>query len=143
MSGLPDLERNTTEAFKALWEKLFNEGDHVSMAEHYTEDAVLIASQMETVTGRAAVARFWRLSCERANAAGIQRSVNIDEQHTDGGLGYLRGTVVLTIPDRPEPIVTRYVTVWRRQPNGEWQIEVDISSVEPQTASTGMPAAGG
>jgi ketosteroid isomerase-like protein len=132
MSGLPDLEHDTVEAFTKVWENLFNEGDHAAVADYYAEDAVLIASQLETINGRAAIARFWQLSCEQANAAGIGRTVHVDQRRSDGDLGYLRGTVVLTLPGQPASITVRYVTVWQRQPSGEWQLAIDISSAGPQ-----------
>jgi ketosteroid isomerase-like protein len=132
MSGLLNLDHDTVDAFTTLWEDLFNAGDHAAIAEYYAEGAVLIGSQMDTINGRAAIAEFWQRSCEGAGAAGIDRRVYVEDRHSDGDLGYLRGTVVLAVPNQPAPITVRYTTVWRRQPSGEWQLAIDISSPAPQ-----------
>ena len=132
MSGLADLERETVREFAGYWETAFNEGDSRAMADYYTQDARLIGDQTDTVEGRAGIERFWRASSEGAKAAAVRRTVNVDDAGSDGGLGYLRGTVVLARAERATTV--RYLTLWTREADGRWRIAVDISSPGPQPA---------
>jgi uncharacterized protein (TIGR02246 family) len=132
MSGLADLEGESVREFARYWETALNEADYRAMADYYTQDAQLIAHQTETVGGRAAIERFWRASSEGAKAAGVRRTVHLDDAGSDGGLGYLRGTVVLARAERATTV--RYLTLWKREADGRWRIAVDISSPGPQPA---------
>jgi uncharacterized protein (TIGR02246 family) len=124
------LDLATAEQFARDWEAVFDRGDSQSMAEAYTEDATLIASQTETVVGRPAIERFWRATTERARASGMTRKVHVEHVETTGDLGYMRGTVVIQAGEQ-QAIVVRYVTVWKRQADGVWRLAVDISSPAP------------
>jgi ketosteroid isomerase-like protein len=49
-------------------------------------------------------------------------------------LGYLLGTNAVTMPGPEGQLVTthgRGVTVWRREPDGEWRCAVDIWNAAP------------
>lgn len=132
MSGLADLESETVRDFARYWEAVFNEGDYDAVADCYTQDARLIATQAETVEGRPAIERFWRAAGEGASAAGVRRTVQVDDAGSDGRLGYLRGTVVLSRGEQATMI--RYLTLWKREGDGRWRITVDISSPSPPPA---------
>ena len=53
----------------------------------------------------------------------------------DGTLGYTMGLAQITRRQGDSSVVidhTRYLTVWRRQPDGGWKVDADIgTSVEP------------
>ncbi|MEV4621120.1 DUF4440 domain-containing protein [Asanoa sp. NPDC049573] len=133
MSGLADLEAKTVRDFVRYWETVFNEGDYRAVAAYYTHDARLIGTEMETIEGRPAIERFWLRAAERATAAGVRRTVHVDDTGSDGDLGYLRGRVVVAIG---EGVTTfRYLTLWRREADGRWRIAVDISSPGPRSVS--------
>jgi uncharacterized protein (TIGR02246 family) len=132
MSGLADLEDETVGDFAHYWETVFNEGDYRAVAAYYTQDARLIATQMETIEGRPAIEQFWRTASEGANAAGVRRTVQVEDAGSDGELGYLRGTVVMDMGERAATV--RYLTLWKREADGRWRIAVDISSPSPQSA---------
>jgi uncharacterized protein (TIGR02246 family) len=132
MSGLANLEGETVREFARYWETAFNEGDYRAAAGYYTHDARLIAAQAETVEGRPAIERFWRAATEGASAAGVRRSVQVEDAGSDGGLGYLRGTVVLARGGQATTV--RYLTLWQREADDRWRIAVDISSPAPQSA---------
>ncbi|HEX6536090.1 MAG TPA: hypothetical protein VF041_15945 [Gemmatimonadaceae bacterium] len=61
----------------------------------------------------------------------MRRTVHVDAAESAGVLGQMRGTVVLTRPDAPEPITVRYVTLWRRDDDGAWRLTTDISTSAP------------
>lgn len=132
MSGLTDLEGETVRDFVRYWEKAFNDGDYRAMAAYYTQDAQLIATQTETTGGRPAIERFWRAASEGANAAGMRRTVQVEDAGSDRELGYLRGVVALTTGE--QMAMVRYLTLWKREADGRWRIAVDISSPSPRPA---------
>lgn len=139
--GLTALDHDAVERFLREWERLFDRGDARTMAAYYTEDATLIATQTETLVGRAAIEEFFRVSSDGARAVGLRRTVHLDEAECDGELGYLRGTVLLRRPDAPATVRVRYVTLWKRQSDGAWRLAVDISSPEPVAPDSERSAA--
>jgi ketosteroid isomerase-like protein len=55
-----------------------------------------------------------------------------------GNLGYTYGTNRITAPDSsgvPRTVEGRYLTVWRREPDGLWHCVFDISNDGPQPIS--------
>ncbi len=134
MFGLTSLQGDVVEEFTRYWEAVFNRGDYRAMAGYYAEDAMLIATQLETVAGRPAIERFWQNACKGAKAVQMKRTVRVKDAGSDGDLGYVRGTVVLVVGGEQVPATVRYVTLWKRQPDGAWRIAVDISSASPQAA---------
>jgi uncharacterized protein (TIGR02246 family) len=132
MSGLADLEGEAVRDFARYWEAAFNEGDYHAVADYYTHDARLIASQTETIEGRPAIGQFWKAATEGAKAAGVRRTVQVEEAGCDGDLGYLRGTVVLARDGHAT--TARYLTLWKKEADGRWRIAIDISSPVPRPA---------
>ena len=128
--SVASLDRQAVEQFTRHFEELFNDGDAAGMAACYTEDARLLGENMELIKGRATIEEFWRLAIGRARAAGAVRTISLDEVVSDGGLGYLIGTVTVRLPGGPE-LVTKYATVWQRDTDGRWRIAVDSSSPNP------------
>ena len=58
-----------------------------------------------------------------------------------GDLGYTvgRSRILLVGPDDVEMVTTgMYVSIWRRQANGEWKVEMDLGN--PITPPTPVPA---
>jgi ketosteroid isomerase-like protein len=130
MAGLSSLDLDELRDFPRYWERLFEDGDQRQIAAHYTPDGQLVATGLPTVVGRDAIESFWRLAIERTAAAGLRRAVRLDHVEKSGSLGYMRGFVEVCGPG--VSTVTRYVTVWRREPDGLWRLAVDISCNQPQ-----------
>lgn len=133
MAGLSSLDLDELRDFPRHWERLFEDGDQRQIAAHYTPDAQLVATGLPTVVGRDAIENFWRLAIERAAAAGLRRTVRLDHVEKSGSLGYMRGFVEVRGPG--VSTVTRYVTVWRREPDGLWRLAVDISCNQPEAVT--------
>jgi uncharacterized protein (TIGR02246 family) len=131
MSGLKSLEPNDVHQFVRDWEAWFNDGDHATMAAFYAEDARLIATQTPTIRGRPAIAEFYRAACERTRAAGLRRTVHLEDVDCAGNLGYMRGTVRLSRAGESPATIVRHLTLWKQQSGGGWQLIEDISSVAP------------
>jgi len=59
------------------------------------------------------------------------------EVSADGSLGYTHGTFESRFPG-PDGEITvttgKYLTVWRKQPDGSWKVEADIGNDDPPAA---------
>ena len=131
MAALATLERQEAERFAREFEDLFYRGDSATMASYYTDDAKLMAQDEETIEGRPAIERFWRFTCEGARTVQMKRAIDVQEVGASGGIGYMRGVVTVrirTAEERENTIVSRYLTLWRRETDGGWRLVVDISN---------------
>ena len=126
--GLTSFDPARIEQFARDWETMFDRGDHRTMAAYYAADATLIGTHMATIDGRPAIERFWRAACEGARRVALRRTVHLEHAEHAGALGYIRGTVVLDSQGGPPRRTVRYVTLWRREADGVWRLNVDISS---------------
>ena len=128
--SLASLDQQSVEQFTRHFETLFNIGDAAGMAACYAQDARLLAENIELIRGRAAIEQFWRHAIGRARDAGAVRTISLDEVTSSGSLGYALGTVTVRIPHGPQ-LVTKYATIWQREPDGHWRLAVDSSSPNP------------
>ena len=133
MAGLTSLDLDEVRDFPRYWERLFDQGDQHQIAAHYTSDAQLVATGLPTVVGRSAIEDFWQLAIARTAAGGLRRTVRLDHVEQSGSLGYMRGFVEVSGPGFST--VTRYVTVWRQEPDRLWRLAVDISCNQPETGT--------
>jgi uncharacterized protein (TIGR02246 family) len=85
-------------------------GDASAVADHYTENAQVIAPGAPISTGRAAVTEFWQSVIE----SGI-KDVTLDtaEAESDGNIAYETGALGIVSNDGTRT-TARYVVVWRR-----------------------------
>jgi len=85
-------------------------GDASAVADHYTENAQVIAPGAAIATGRVAITEFWRSAIE----SGIKDvTLETAEVESDGNLAYETGA--LGIASNDGGITTaRYVVVWKR-----------------------------
>jgi ketosteroid isomerase-like protein len=130
MTSLTSLDINEVKEFIRRFEELFNSGDAAGMAACYSDDARLLAENIELIQGRADIERFWRYAIARARAAHAVRTISLDEVSSSGDLGYMLGTVTVRIPDGPQ-LITKYAVIWQRDADGRWRIAVDSSSPNP------------
>ncbi len=134
MIGLVGFAPDELARFVRDWEEWFDAGDYRTMAAHYADDARLVATGTPTVRGRAEVERFLRAAGERVRAAGVRRTVQVEQAECADPVGYMRGTVVLDDTSAPERTTVRYATIWKRHADGIWRLIEDISCVAPRAA---------
>jgi uncharacterized protein (TIGR02246 family) len=100
-------------------------GDAAAMADLYTADAVIFPEQMDQITGRDAIRRYWTLGPGRRVTRHVARPTRIV---VDGEHAYDYGTFEIA-GERDGtawgPFRGKYVIVWRRE-NGRWRMQLDI-----------------
>ncbi len=95
-------------------------GDASAVADHYTENAQVIAPGAPVAAGRAAITEFWRSSI----ASGIMDvTLETADVESDGNLAYETGALGLVSNDGAET-AARYVVVWKRV-GGKWLLHRD------------------
>jgi len=139
--SLATFDPAAVERFTHAFEDLFDAADPASMTAYYTEQAQLMADGMRPIQGRVAITEFWQAAISRATAAGARRTIRLHEAHCSGDLGYALCTVTVHIPapagatDAAGTTIAVWdATIWRRDPDGGWRIEVDISTRLPPAA---------
>lgn len=126
-----DLKREHTQVLKrdAEWATLSSSGHETDqILSYWTDDARVYPPGMPVVSGKAALRGY----VEAALAIpGFHITWTTSEAilSPDGQLAYLLSTNTVTLPSPTGELVTtpgRAVTVWRKDPDGEWRCAVDI-----------------
>ena len=110
-----------------------------SVVAYWTSDARVILPGQPVVVGADAIRQM--IAATRA-IPGFHISWTPDSAvvSPSGDFGYTYGTNRITAPDSTGTLHTaegRYITVWRKEPDGLWRCSVDISNEGP--ASTAAP----
>ncbi len=96
-------------------------GDASAVADHYTENAQLVAPGAPVAAGRAAITQFWQNSI----ASGIKDlTLETADVESEGNLAYETGTLGLVSNDGTKASA-RYVVVWKRI-GDKWLLHRDI-----------------
>jgi len=120
-AALSDETRESIESGNRAFAAAFLRGDAEAVAELYTKDAQLIPPGAEIVTGRSAIAAFWKGAID----AGVKElALETAEVESAGELAYEVGTVRLVAKDG-QVSRDRYLVVWKRN-DGRWQLHRDI-----------------
>jgi ketosteroid isomerase-like protein len=126
-----DLERERKQLLKrdAEWAAVSSSGHDVEqILSFWTDDAQVLAPGLPPFSGKAALRNY----VEGALAIPgfhITWTTSAAELSPDGQMAYLLSTNTITMPGPEGQPVTasgRAVTVWRREPNGNWRCAVDI-----------------
>lgn len=95
-------------------------GDASAVADHYTENAQVIAPGAPVAAGREAITEFWRSTI----ASGIKNlTLETAEVESDGNLAYETGALGIVSNDGGRS-TARYVVVWKRV-GGKWLLHRD------------------
>lgn len=102
-------------------------GDHDAASGFYTDDARLLAPSAELLTGRDAIARFWRAGLEAGVEAVALECEQLDLE-TGGATAFEIGRYVLRLRPADGPAIVdrgRYLLVHRLEPDGVWRRAVE------------------
>ena len=98
----------------------------------FADDGRVLAPSMPMVEGwEASRAVFAEL--EELPGYSLEYSPQMAEIGGAADLGYTIGTYHMTVPDsdgRLSEIEGKYMTIWRRQPDGKWKVAVDMFNAD-------------
>jgi len=133
----PDDERSikaTIEAYRTAW--LAN--DQRGVLRTFTDDAVLMpAHGAPAIKGMAAIEKYWFTPGGPPTTI-TQLDITVDELEGDGAFAYARGldTVAWTVTENgtvhTHSHPGTYVNVMRKQPDGEWRIQLHMWDDGPE-----------
>jgi uncharacterized protein (TIGR02246 family) len=121
-SGDPRLDRAIEKA-NSEWGVAMKAGEAAPIAAPYLEDAVFVGPDGSCTRGKAAIEAMYR---ERFSRSGKALATRIEPRRVsvDGALacewGY--GEVTSLADGKPAKRGGAYLTVWARQPDGDWKI---------------------
>jgi ketosteroid isomerase-like protein len=120
----------------AEWAAVASEGRDVErILSYWTEDAVVLPPGLAAVVGKPALRQYVEGSMRIPGFRITWTSTSVTCS-PDGNLAYMcsRNAVTMNAPDgTPATTEGRAVTIWRREPDGEWYCAVDIWNAEPAT----------
>lgn len=121
-SGDPVLDRAIAQA-NSEWATAMKTGDAAVIARPYLDDAVFVGVDGSSFRGRAAIEELYR---ERFRKNGLAAGTRIEPRRVtlDGDLAYETGYGEVTYRKDGKPATSGgpYLTVWRKQADGEWKI---------------------
>ena len=127
-------ERKRLLELDAEWAALSSKGQDVDrIVAFWTDDARVFAPGLPALSGKAALRSYVEgaLAIPGFHITWITSEASLSP---DGQLAYLLSTNAVTMPGPGgQPVTTngRAVTVWRREPDGNWRCVVDIWNDEP------------
>ncbi len=131
-----DLERERKRLLQrdAEWAALSSKGHELErILSFWTDDARVYPPGMPTLSGKAALRSYVQgaLAIPGFHITWTSSEATLSP---DGQLAYMLSTNAVTMPGPDGQLVTtagRGVTVWRREPDGDWRCAIDIWNNEP------------
>ena len=127
-SGELEVLRSTVMEFH----RAINAADADAAVAMFTEDVIMMSNGWQTVAGKEAVAEIWRGSIESGFRTRDQEIISLE---LDGDLAYEATTQQWTMHREDQEDQWRsskYVHIWKRQPDGSWKLHLDIWNNNPQ-----------
>jgi len=108
-----------------------------SVVAYWTSDARVMLAGQPVIVGTDAIRQ---MVAGTRTVPGFQISWSPDSAAVSphGDFGYTYGTNRITAPDSTGALHTaegRYITVWRKEPDGKWRCSADISNEGPASAA--------
>jgi uncharacterized protein (TIGR02246 family) len=123
-----EAERTAIRNADAEWAKLAAAKDADGFTAFVAENGSILTPNAPILTGSEAI-RQWASETMATPGFAVSWQVNTVEVSAAGDLGYTVGAYELTIHDaQGNPITDRgkYVTAWKKQPDGKWKVAADI-----------------
>ena len=126
----PEDQQKAISQIKAISDaraKAFIQGNAAGIAEHFTEDAVLMAPDAPAQKGRPAVQAYYQAIFDQYTT---QLTSGYEQVKIEGNLAYGRGFAQLILtPKKGGPIIrstAKYLNILERQSDGSWKTSHDI-----------------
>ena len=123
----PNTARAAIDALRAKFAQAYNIQNADAVAEFYTDDATYIGTGGDVVAGKEQI----RLGLKDELPYFRNFALSALEFGSDNNLAYERGTFSarLEIPDKePQTLNGKYVIVYRRGKDGQWKIQMQMTS---------------
>jgi ketosteroid isomerase-like protein len=127
----------------AEWAEAASAGKDVDkIVSYWADDAVVIPQGQPMVEGKDAIRGFvtGSLAIPGFRIHWVSDKVSFSP---DGRMAYMRSTNEMTVPGPTGALMTvpgRGITVWRRDPDGQWRCVVDIWNDPPSPVPAAKPA---
>jgi len=116
------------------WARVACEGRDIDrILSYWTDDAVVLPPAVPAIVGKTALRQYVESSLQIPGFQMTWSSADV-VLSPDGNLAYMFSKNAVTLNGQNGAPVTmngRAVTIWRREPDGEWRCAVDIWNVEP------------
>lgn len=129
----PDTRKADEAAIRAAtieWSKAAQARDVDKAASYYADDAVYFVDKGAIVKGKDSIRLVWK-EVLAPTAPAVSFATTFVEVARSGDIAYEYGTVDFTTTDKKGKTSVekaKYVTVWKKQPNGTWKAAVDIDN---------------
>ena len=111
-------------------------GGGKTFAEWFADDAVTLNNGRPAVLGRTAITREAQWKAADYQLSWIPEGAQMSPA---GDMGFTWGHYEGHAKDKAgQPVITsgRYITVWKKQDNGQWKVAMDASADEPPAAGS-------
>ena len=115
--------RQEIDSLNRAMEQAFAKGDMAAVAKFYADDAKLMGPRNADVVGRAAIDRYW-LNIRGAKSWKLEVIDVGGDRATAYQVG--RSTLVTAGGGGDQTSVSRFVVIWKRQPDGKLRIALDF-----------------
>ena len=115
--------RQEIDSLNRAMEQAFAKGDMAAVARFYADDAKLMGPRGEDVSGRAAVDSYWQ-GIKGAKSWKLEVLEVGGDRTTAYQVG--RSTLVTSGAGGDRTSVSRFVVIWKRQPDGQFRIALDF-----------------
>ncbi len=97
--------------------------DTATIAAPYTQDAVFVSPDGAATKGRIQIEQLYRDRFARLGPA-LESKIESQQLMLDGDFAYERGRGAVTRVEKGRRTTSwaRFLTVWQRQPDGDWKI---------------------
>ena len=112
----------------------FNNRDVTSVANLYTEDAMVLPPDAVRLDGRQAIEQFWQGAIDADISGMVLETV---EMEVTGDTSYEVGILSLDVPGENGELNTvsgKYIVIWKYGEDGKWRLHRDIWNFSPATS---------
>jgi uncharacterized protein (TIGR02246 family) len=126
-STLLEEARSAIEKGNRQWIEGWEKGDAALVAEIFTEDGMWLGPNGKTYKGRRQILERLKAGIQFLGA-GVKITVTTTALWVDGETAYETGKYVYKYQENGKPAIDegRYATVWKRQTDGVWKLQLDM-----------------
>ena len=109
------------------FEAAMTRADVPSIVAPYAADALFVTSDGTVAKGRDRIEQLYRDRFAKSGPA-LETRIESEQLMIDGDLAYERGrgTITRRVDGNPVTDTARFLTVWQRQPDGDWKISRNL-----------------